>query len=145
MGQLKLRRRISEELGPAPPIKRQKVSVPLVEVLMVIVLVAGCPCALLGAAPFVQAATLTLPRAGGGGGERAEGSPAAAARGGEGASSMSNLRTKVGLPGNLESQGLKDSDLPRLAKLAMQDGCHAFNPRPCSEDDMLDLYTKCLH
>ena len=34
LSQLKLRRRISEELGPAPPIKRQRVSVPLVEVLM---------------------------------------------------------------------------------------------------------------
>lgn len=50
------------------------------------------------------------------------------------------LRKAVGLPGSLREAGVKEADLPRLAKLALADGCHGSNPRPCSEQDMLSLY-----
>jgi 4-hydroxybutyrate dehydrogenase len=50
------------------------------------------------------------------------------------------LRHKVGLPDGLAAVGIKDEYLPRLAKLAMEDGCHGSNPRACTEYDMEQLY-----
>lgn len=54
------------------------------------------------------------------------------------------LRSLVGLPADLRSQGISDADLPRLAKLAFDDPCHQLNPRSCSEADLLSLYQACL-
>jgi alcohol dehydrogenase class IV len=53
---------------------------------------------------------------------------------------LRNLRKAVGLPGSLREAGVPEKELPRLAKLALADGCHGSNPRPCSEQDMLALY-----
>jgi alcohol dehydrogenase class IV len=50
------------------------------------------------------------------------------------------LRKSIGLPSDLRSQGIEESDLPRLAGLAYKDVCHQLNPRPCTEDDLLALY-----
>lgn len=50
------------------------------------------------------------------------------------------LRRSIGLPSDLHSQGIEESDLPRLAALAFKDGCHRLNPRPCTEEDLLALY-----
>ncbi len=50
------------------------------------------------------------------------------------------LRRKVGLPEGLGSAGIDEESLPRLAELALADACHALNPRPCTEEDMLALY-----
>ncbi|MFT3927604.1 MAG: iron-containing alcohol dehydrogenase [Myxococcales bacterium] len=50
------------------------------------------------------------------------------------------LRHKVGLPDGLASVGIKDEHIAKLAKLAMEDGCHACNPRVCTEHDMEQLY-----
>ena len=44
----------------------------------------------------------------------------------------------------LVQQALAEAGLPRLAKLAFADGCHASNPRPCTEEDMLALYRASL-
>ncbi len=49
------------------------------------------------------------------------------------------LRRKVGLPEGLGGAGVPDADLPKLAKLAMEDATHKGNPRPCSEEDMLSM------
>ncbi|MEM7434060.1 MAG: iron-containing alcohol dehydrogenase [Myxococcota bacterium] len=54
------------------------------------------------------------------------------------------LRSSVGLPGDLRSQGVSSEDLPKLAALAFADPCHQLNPRPCSEADLLSLYQACL-
>ncbi|MFW6067801.1 MAG: iron-containing alcohol dehydrogenase [Myxococcota bacterium] len=54
--------------------------------------------------------------------------------------SVRALRRKVGLPEGLEEAGVSEDVLPRLAALAVEDGSHALNPRPCSKDDMLALY-----
>jgi alcohol dehydrogenase class IV len=53
---------------------------------------------------------------------------------------LRNLRKAIGLPASLREAGVPEKDLPRLAKLAMGDGCHSSNPRPCTEQDMLALY-----
>jgi alcohol dehydrogenase class IV len=50
------------------------------------------------------------------------------------------LRKSIELPSNLRSQGVQESDLPRLAALAFADPCHHLNPRRCTEDDLLALY-----
>jgi 4-hydroxybutyrate dehydrogenase len=50
------------------------------------------------------------------------------------------LRKSIGLPSDLASQGVQESDLPRLAALAFADPCHQLNPRRCTEDDLLALY-----
>jgi 4-hydroxybutyrate dehydrogenase len=50
------------------------------------------------------------------------------------------LRHKVGLPEGLRAQGISDTDIPKLAKLAFEDACHGSNPRACTEQDMEQLY-----
>lgn len=54
------------------------------------------------------------------------------------------LRKSIGLPSSLRSQGVEESDLPRLAALAFADSCHQLNPRRCTEDDLLALYKAAL-
>lgn len=54
------------------------------------------------------------------------------------------LRKAIGLPSDLRSQGIQESDLPRLAALAHADPCHQLNPRRCTEDDLLALYKATL-
>ncbi|MDH3199813.1 MAG: iron-containing alcohol dehydrogenase [Myxococcales bacterium] len=54
------------------------------------------------------------------------------------------LRRVIGLPSDLRSQGIAESDLPRLAALAFADPCHNLNPRSCSQDDLLALYKACF-
>lgn len=55
-----------------------------------------------------------------------------------------DLNGELGLPTNLRSQGMKDSDLPQLAKLALADFCHPSNPRPVNEEQFLSLYQELL-
>jgi alcohol dehydrogenase class IV len=50
------------------------------------------------------------------------------------------LRKSIGLPSDLRSQGVHESDLPRLAALSFADPCHQLNPRRCTEGDLLALY-----
>lgn len=54
------------------------------------------------------------------------------------------LRGAIGLPSDLRSQGIAESDIPRLAALAHADPCHQLNPRSCSQDNLLALYKACL-
>ena len=57
---------------------------------------------------------------------------------------LRRLRTTLGMPGGLGAVGVTREHLPRLAALALKDGCHGGNPRPCTERDFLDLYTASL-
>lgn len=50
------------------------------------------------------------------------------------------LRKKVGLPSGLGDAGIEEGALEKLAALALEDGCHQFNPRACTDEDMLALY-----
>lgn len=54
------------------------------------------------------------------------------------------LRRKVGLPEGLAAVNIEESSLAKLSELAMEDGCHASNPRPCTREDMLALYKASL-
>ena len=42
------------------------------------------------------------------------------------------------------SDTFADAALPALAAKAIQDGCHQLNPRPCTVEDLLDLYRAAL-
>ena len=54
------------------------------------------------------------------------------------------LRKQLGLPAGLSEIGITEDDLPKLAQLAMEDGCHEQNPRACGVEDMLALYRASL-
>src|SRR5204862_6268470 len=50
------------------------------------------------------------------------------------------LRQQVGLPDGLREAGIPDDGLPHLAELAFADPCHFENPRPCTQEDLFQLY-----
>lgn len=54
------------------------------------------------------------------------------------------LRASVGLPDGLEAAGVDPETVERLADLAFEDICHQENPRPCTRDDLLQLYKASL-
>jgi 4-hydroxybutyrate dehydrogenase len=54
------------------------------------------------------------------------------------------LREQLGIAGGLGRVGVTPELLPRLAKLALADGCHGGNPRACREEDFHALYTVSL-
>lgn len=65
-----------------------------------------------------------------------------------GASSASELPKAVtefmaalGIRVGLEQAGVPRTLLPRLADLAFADACHTSNPRACTRDDLLSLYS----
>lgn len=57
---------------------------------------------------------------------------------------LRQLRASLGMASGLAKVGVTREHLPRLASLAVKDGCHGGNPRPCSEKDFLALYTASL-
>ncbi len=54
------------------------------------------------------------------------------------------LSIRVGIPQHLTEIGIKESDLPKLAKSAFADVCTPGNPREVTEEIILDLYKKVL-
>jgi alcohol dehydrogenase class IV len=60
------------------------------------------------------------------------------------ADAVRTLREKVGIAKGLASVGISEAQIPKLARLAMEDGCHACNVRPCTEADMAALYRASL-
>ena len=50
------------------------------------------------------------------------------------------LSKDIGIPERLKDVGVKEESIIVMAKKAMADHCHAFNPRECNEEEMLSLY-----
>ena len=50
------------------------------------------------------------------------------------------LNDRIGIPKSLSEVGIKQDQLPMLAKRAFEDPCHPSNPRPCTQHDLLTLY-----
>jgi 4-hydroxybutyrate dehydrogenase len=50
------------------------------------------------------------------------------------------LSQEIGLPQRLRDVGVKERHIGPMARKAMGDWCHPFNPRPCNEADMEALY-----
>jgi len=53
---------------------------------------------------------------------------------------VADLNRRMGLPESLAEAGVKQEQLPQLAKKAFEDPCHQTNPRPCTEQDLLRLF-----
>ena len=51
-----------------------------------------------------------------------------------------SLNEEFAIPKGLGIAGLKWERIPKIAKDAMLDHCHRFNPRPCTKADMQDLF-----
>src|SRR5439155_3078290 len=56
------------------------------------------------------------------------------------AEALRTLRAATGLPAGLASAGVRREMLASLADKAFEDACHRLNPRPCTRDDLLELY-----
>lgn len=54
------------------------------------------------------------------------------------------LSIRVGIPQHLSEIGIKEEDLPKLAKSAYADVCTPGNPREVTEEIILDLYKQAL-
>lgn len=54
------------------------------------------------------------------------------------------LNRRAGISPRLRHFGIAEAALPSLADKAIQDGCHRLNPRPCTRDDLLELYRRAL-
>jgi alcohol dehydrogenase class IV len=67
-----------------------------------------------------------------------------AALGGDVVERTRELNRLAGIPARLRDFGIAEPALPALADKAFQDGCHQLNPRPCTRDDLLELYRKAL-
>ena len=55
---------------------------------------------------------------------------------------VAQLCNDIGIPSHLREVNVKAEMIPNLAEQAMADQCHLTNPRPCTEQDMIDLYQK---
>jgi alcohol dehydrogenase class IV len=53
-----------------------------------------------------------------------------------------DLNRRIGIAPRLRDHGIPEDALPALAGKAIQDGCHQLNPRPCTRDDLLELYRR---
>ncbi len=50
------------------------------------------------------------------------------------------LNESIGIPKSLKEAGVKENQLEELAKKAFNDPCHLTNARPCTKEDLLNLY-----
>jgi 4-hydroxybutyrate dehydrogenase len=59
-------------------------------------------------------------------------------------SRVRELLREVGVPEHLSALGIRQDMIPALSAKAMEDACHALNPRPCTLSDMAALYEAAL-
>ena len=57
---------------------------------------------------------------------------------------LQELNSKIGIPSQLRSIGVKEEHLDTLADLALADFAHPNNPKPVSREDFRNLYSKAL-
>ena len=57
---------------------------------------------------------------------------------------VAQLCRDIGIPARLREVDVTAEMIPRLAQQAIADGCHLTNPRPCTEQDMIDLYQQAI-
>ena len=60
--------------------------------------------------------------------------------GGDATERVRELNRRVGIKPRLRDYGVSEEILGKLADKAVQDGCHQLNPRPCTRDDLYELY-----
>ena len=57
---------------------------------------------------------------------------------------VAQLCKDIGIPSRLREANVTAEMIPDLARQAVADQCHLTNPRPCTEEDMIDLYRRAL-
>ena len=57
---------------------------------------------------------------------------------------VAQLCKDIGIPSHLREVNVKAEMIPHLAQQAMVDQCHLTNPRPCTGQDMINLYQQAL-
>lgn len=55
---------------------------------------------------------------------------------------LRDLKARIGIPRTLTEAGVSREHLDRLSDLAIADGCHANNPRPCTRADFHRIYAE---
>jgi alcohol dehydrogenase class IV len=68
----------------------------------------------------------------------------AQARPGDLPEAVTAFRSRVGIGDTLAERGLKREDIPKLAREAWADPCHALNPIPLTEAELASMYERCL-
>lgn len=58
----------------------------------------------------------------------------------EAVESVTALNERIDIPPRLRDCDVPEDALAALAEKAFEDSCHATNPRPCTEEDLLHLY-----
>jgi alcohol dehydrogenase class IV len=53
---------------------------------------------------------------------------------------LRHLKASIGITGSLRSRGVGPEHLQRLVAIAVADGCHQTNPRPCTAADFQRLF-----
>jgi hypothetical protein len=54
------------------------------------------------------------------------------------------LKEEIGIPARLGAAGVRPDQVPALVDIALADGCHRTNPRPCTRADFEALFTAAL-
>ncbi len=57
---------------------------------------------------------------------------------------VADLKRRIGIPERLSDVGVKEEDLEELTEKAFLDGCHQTNPRPCTKEDLRELFREVL-
>lgn len=57
---------------------------------------------------------------------------------------LRELRARLGLASRLSQLGVRRESIEPLAQMAFEDLCHQSNPRPCSREDLHQLYLQSL-
>lgn len=57
---------------------------------------------------------------------------------------VTQLCKDIDIPSRLREANVTAEMIPDLARQAVADQCHLTNPRPCTEEDMIDLYREAL-
>jgi hypothetical protein len=57
---------------------------------------------------------------------------------------LTALKAAIGIPARLGDVGVKAEHVRPLVAIAVKDGCHRTNPRPCTEADFEQLFTEAL-
>ena len=57
---------------------------------------------------------------------------------------LTQLKAQIGIPARLGEMGVNKDHLDRLVAIAVPDICHQTNPRPCTRDDFVRLFTEAL-
>ncbi|MCG5052911.1 MAG: iron-containing alcohol dehydrogenase [Myxococcales bacterium] len=55
---------------------------------------------------------------------------------------LERLKARIGIPATLTAAGVSRDHLSALVDVAVADGCHQNNPRPCNRDDFQTLFEK---